>query len=788
MALDRHPTGDLALGLSIAMMIMVFISLPLRLFARLQIKGRAWCLDDALILVAAAAFYAEQTVFLLGILGNGSSGGSDLTEMTPAQIDYYFKHLFIQEHLFAVCITFVKLSILVLYRRIFPIYSFARLTWIPTVMSIIWYIVAAFILIFQCHPIRAAWTMALKLTTAKCMKAGNILVGTGIANIVIDLIILALPVYMVRKSGLRTAKKASITGIFLLGGFVCVASAIRSYHCWKTDHGFTDSTTMSLNWATIELAMALICASLPTYPPLFAKVRRKLGRSSERRSTPSSGGGSILTGGSEITGSKHLSSTYDYDKLIYQPGTSFQPAGRTARLDAHPSNSYELVPRGSAFFPSTLPASPPNSQHRSDRLPPALSIDYVLLLDRIGLSDPNLLPSDLCEGEINIKMADEFAQTRGGDDLFDDEIIPVVAEEQAPPAVPVAEETVEVAPIEPQAQPARVDTPSRSRGGAAGGERRGRGRGKGRGRRGSRNSSQRRAEGPVSRPKSVDATSQPENNNVEDSTPDASGENAEQRSNNEDNNASAAGADAPKVPAVRGDRSATGGIKKPKLTEEELSRRIAAAKENAAKKAAAHARAEADQASFLEREKVAEVKRKQERQNRRVMDNERERNRLRKLQALNGREWDSEKQDEPDSGRGGRGRFRGMHGGVSGYARRDFEGAQADEPPHHDNNPNYRGRGRGGRGGRGRGNGRGGRANGPVDGSAPEHKPTSSPPVINNDNDFPALPGSDKKESADVTTPAVATNPAVEAAKIETSISPISATGASWAEQVESAD
>lgn len=166
-------------------------------------------------------------------------------------------------------------------------------------------------------------------------------------------------------------------------------------------------------------------------------------------------------------------------------------------------------------------------------------------------------------------MADEFAQTRGGDDLFDDEIVPVPAEEQAQP-VEVSEQTV--VPSEPEAQPVRIDTPPRSRGGAAGGERRGRGRGKGRGRRGSRNSSQRRAEGPTSRPKSVDATStsQPENNGVEDSTPDASGDTAEQQSNDDANSnnatldpkASAAGADAPKVPAVRGDRSATGGIKK----------------------------------------------------------------------------------------------------------------------------------------------------------------------------------------------------------------------------------
>lgn len=165
-------------------------------------------------------------------------------------------------------------------------------------------------------------------------------------------------------------------------------------------------------------------------------------------------------------------------------------------------------------------------------------------------------------------MADEFAQTRGGDDLFDDEIVPVPAEEQTQPPVQVPEETI--APVEPEAQPVRIDTPPRSRGGAAGGERRGRGRGKGRGRRASQNSSQRRAEGPASRAKSVDTTSQPENNSVEDSAPDASGENAEQQSNEDTNStnatsdpkASAAGADAPKVPAVRGDRSATGGIKK----------------------------------------------------------------------------------------------------------------------------------------------------------------------------------------------------------------------------------
>ncbi|OGM45237.1 hypothetical protein ABOM_005845 [Aspergillus bombycis] len=373
---------------------------------------------------------------------------------------------------------------------------------------------------------------------------------------------------------------------------------------------------------------------------------------------------------------------------------------------------------------------------------------------------------------------DEFAQTRGADDLFDDEIVPVAAEPEVPPEVQALEENVASLSLETQTPPPRTETPPRSRGG----ERRGRGRGKGRGgRQGSQNSASRRGDGARTKPVD-DAAAQNEKNNGEPAK-DMSAEATEQAKKEDPASDSKPSADAngQRVPAVRGDRSATGGIKKPKLTEEELSQRIAAAKENAARKAAAHARAEADQASFLEREKVAEEKRRQERQHRRVMDNERERNRQRKLQALGGREWDSQKQEEDYNPRGGRGGYRrGMHGGVSGYARRDFGDSQPDEETnnHHHNSP--RGRGRGGRGGRGRGRGprpdippSEGATNEPI---STEQKPAPTP-VINNEAEFPSLPGGSKKESTADTDST--------AAKLDAVLSPISASGATWAEQVE---
>lgn len=125
--------------------------------------------------------------------------------------------------------------------------------------------------------------------------------------------------------------------------------------------------------------------------------------------------------------------------------------------------------------------------------------------------------------------------------------------------------------------------------------------------------------------------------------------------------------------AVRGDRSATGGITKPKLTEEELSARLEAVKLNNARREAAHRLAEADEASFQKQEAQEIQKRKELGVAREAMEKEREKNRLRKLGAQAGREWDEGKEDEPIRSPGESQYRRGVHGGIaySGGNRRD---------------------------------------------------------------------------------------------------------------------
>ncbi|KAI4145649.1 MAG: hypothetical protein L6R39_003743, partial [Caloplaca ligustica] len=157
---------------------------------------------------------------------------------------------------------------------------------------------------------------------------------------------------------------------------------------------------------------------------------------------------------------------------------------------------------------------------------------------------------------------EEFAQTRSPDDLFDDDFTPIDE--------PVIEEFVQPQP----AQRGRNDRP--------------RGRGKGRPIQQQHQPPKPPAHLSLNTPSNLSA---PSTATVDTTTAESS----------------AADPDSTPRPttAVRGDRSATGGTAKPKLTEEELSARLAAAKLNNAKREEAHRIAEADEASFQQREAQA---------------------------------------------------------------------------------------------------------------------------------------------------------------------------------------
>ena len=288
-----------------------------------------------------------------------------------------------------------------------------------------------------------------------------------------------------------------------------------------------------------------------------------------------------------------------------------QPAPETTseRPESRRKSEHTLSAAATAFAPAS-PAAPPPDLSTYDEF------------TQTGGGEGDLFD--------DVIPVEESMQTRPPDDLFGDDFTPVeqpAAEKQA-----IEPTAVEEAPAEqPTPPPVPQQVPQQPRGKGDGARGRGRGRG-----RGGRKDSQ--GQGQQSQAKS-------EQKSEETQAPAQAPENAPTGPKKET------------TASVRGDRRGTGGVRKPKLTETELAEKMAQISIKNASLTAAHARAEADAASFAEREQQAKAqsaqRAKEERRDRQQMMGERERNRLRKLKALEGREWDMEK-NEDDFSKGGK--------------------------------------------------------------------------------------------------------------------------------------
>lgn len=333
-------------------------------------------------------------------------------------------------------------------------------------------------------------------------------------------------------------------------------------------------------------------------------------------------------------------------------------------------------------------------------------------------------------------MEDDFAQSRGADDLFADDFEApenpntYVQPEPAPKPTPqqsqpeerpkLSAENVErhtQAQFEQQIYDQQAQYNNQRGGGRRGG--RGNGYNNYNGQNGRRNNNQHRQNRGLADSQYADPPAPAPINNAPVAPAPASSSNDAQAARLErvDNTIAAIAHPAPgtqshKVPAVKGDRTATGPPKPARRTEAELDELMAKMKIKNSAAAEAHNKSQKDQAAYEERERVAEEKRVKERQNVKAMDMERAKNAARKSRAMGGREWDSEKveSDIVDRSRGNSSMYRkGANGAINSgptdgmlrdeLPQRNFDGGFLD-------GASQRGRGRG-RGGRGGGRGRG---------------------------------------------------------------------------------
>ena len=144
----------------------------------------------------------------------------------------------------------VKISILLLYCSIFPGRNFALAARTVAGLVVAWGVACFLVTVFSCQPVEGFWNITI---ASKCIDSKKFYVGNSVPNILMDVVILALPVGEIWKLQLTAAKKLAVIGMFGLGSLcarypslfmrsvltsmisVCVSSGVRLYFLLNLD-------------------------------------------------------------------------------------------------------------------------------------------------------------------------------------------------------------------------------------------------------------------------------------------------------------------------------------------------------------------------------------------------------------------------------------------------------------------------------------------------------------------------------------------------------------------------
>ena len=126
----------------------------------------------------------------------------------------YIQCIYVDNIIYAICLPTIKVSILLLYRRIFPTQSFRLASLLVGLLVLTWMIATLTVQIFSCKPIEASWKPAL---AKYCIDTKKFYYGNAISNLLTDVIILCLPMPLIWRLNMSKERKFLLSGVFLLG-------------------------------------------------------------------------------------------------------------------------------------------------------------------------------------------------------------------------------------------------------------------------------------------------------------------------------------------------------------------------------------------------------------------------------------------------------------------------------------------------------------------------------------------------------------------------------------------
>ncbi|KAI4253431.1 MAG: hypothetical protein LQ352_003697 [Teloschistes flavicans] len=197
---------------SIVSVVLATLFVGLRLLAR-RISAAPYWWDDYTIIAAlvvqwgmgisrwiplAAYYYGHHAIYV-----------------GPHRLEEFRKAFVGVQTLYFLNATLTKVSLLLLYHRIFGVVKKFRLAlWLAAFLVVAWWIATTILAFLGCTPFAYNWDKKIK---GQCVDLVMFFRWNGICNLVLDFLILLLPLPMVWRLSISARQKVELSGMFLLG-------------------------------------------------------------------------------------------------------------------------------------------------------------------------------------------------------------------------------------------------------------------------------------------------------------------------------------------------------------------------------------------------------------------------------------------------------------------------------------------------------------------------------------------------------------------------------------------
>lgn len=224
--------------------------------------------DDWTFLVGA--LIASGSFAVLMIYAFDAGLGRHWLSLSAEEVLLFPKLNYAYNILNVTCYPIIKISILLLYLRIFATGRFQKITWCCIAFVAMVGISNALVAIFACRPIRGFYDKSVK---AFCIDSVSFYWANATLNVVTDAIVLLLPMPVIWRLQMPLRRKIGLSLLFILGGLTFVISILRIVYYLRVNIYDISYTFIGTAYSTPgEVTLAIFCSCAPTWRPLSRRL------------------------------------------------------------------------------------------------------------------------------------------------------------------------------------------------------------------------------------------------------------------------------------------------------------------------------------------------------------------------------------------------------------------------------------------------------------------------------------------------------------------------------------